>query len=70
MRKVVLNVPDEMYSFFIELVQKLGLEKEEEEENIEVPEWQKRTVMGRIESTLPNEYKTWEEIDNQLKDSK
>jgi len=58
-----------MYSFFMELIQKLGLEKLEEE-NIEVPEWQKRTVMGRIESTLPNEYKTWEEIEHQLRDSK
>lgn len=31
MKQITLNIPDNQYSFFLELVQKLGLEKVKEE---------------------------------------
>lgn len=30
MKQITINVPDEKYSFFLELIQNLGLEKENE----------------------------------------
>jgi hypothetical protein len=65
MKQVTINIPENMYSFFMELVQKLGLEKVENE-TVEVPDWQKTEVIRRMESTSPEEYLTWEEIESQL----
>ena len=32
-----------------------------------VPEWQKNIVRKRIENTEPEDYLSWEEVENQLK---
>lgn len=65
MKQVTINIPENMYGFFMELIQKLGLEKVENE-IVDIPEWQKREVIRRMESTSPEEYLTWEEIENRL----
>jgi hypothetical protein len=65
MKQVTINIPENMYGFFIELIQKLGLEKVENE-IVDIPDWQKREVIQRMESTSSEEYLTWEEIENRL----
>lgn len=65
MKQITINIPENMYGFFMELIQKLGLEKVENE-IVDIPDWQKREVISRMESTSPEEYLTWEEIENQL----
>ncbi len=64
MKKVTLHIPDHKYLFFMELLQNLGFDKSED---IEVPEWQKEVVRNRIKNTNPEEYLSWEEVENQLK---
>ena len=65
MKQVTINIPENMYGFFMELIQKLGLEKVENE-IVDIPDWQKGEVIHRMESTSHEEYLTWEEIENQL----
>ena len=65
MKQVTINIPENMYGFFIELIQKLGLEKVENE-IVDIPDWQKREVIRRMESTSSEEYLTLEEIENRL----
>ena len=65
MKQVTINIPENMYGFFMELIQKLGLEKVENE-IVDIPDWQKREVIRRMESTSSEEYLTWEEIENRL----
>ena len=65
MKQVTINIPENMYGFFMELIQKLGLEKVENE-IVDIPDWQKREVIRRMESTSSEEYLTLEEIENRL----
>lgn len=65
MKQITINIPENMYGFFMELIQKLGIEKVENE-IVEIQDWQKKEVINRMESTSPDEYMTWEEIENQL----
>lgn len=45
MREVTIRLPEERYSFFMELIANLGLEVESD---IDIPEWQKNIVRERI----------------------
>lgn len=64
MKQVLLNIPENRYEFFMELVEQLGLESTELEI---IPEWQKQIVLERIKTTKPEEYLSWEEIERELK---
>ena len=80
MKRITLNIPDNKYEFFLELVKNLGLEKVKEEpveasqealgieeDEYVVPEWQKEIVRERVKNTRPDEYLSWEEVRQQLK---
>jgi hypothetical protein len=45
MRKVTIRLPEERYSFFMELIANLGLEVQSD---IDIPEWQKNIVRERM----------------------
>lgn len=45
MREVTIKLPEERYSFFMELIANLGLEVESD---IDIPEWQKNIVRERM----------------------
>lgn len=64
MRQITINIPDNKFQFFVELVQQLGFETNEEPV---VPEWQKQVVRQRMNETPTSAYMTWEEVEQKLK---
>lgn len=38
-----------------------------EEQQNEIPEWQKKLVLERMKNTKPEDYLSWDEVENQLK---
>jgi len=52
MAQVTLNIPDNKYSAFLEVVKKLGYAQLESEYT--VPEWQKKEVNRRMEEYYKN----------------
>ncbi len=63
MKEVTVRIPDEKYSFFIELIESLGLE------NVmnDVPEFQKTEVRERIKKSKPENLLSWNEARKSLK---
>lgn len=49
MKQVTLNIPDSNFPFFMELVQKLGIEIAQNNDFV-VPEWQKEEVRKRYKN--------------------
>ncbi|MDH5476301.1 MAG: hypothetical protein OEX22_11465 [Cyclobacteriaceae bacterium] len=64
MKQVTLNVPDDKYKFFLELVNNLGFDKPEE---IHIPEEHKAIVRERILNSKPEELIPWKEARKQLR---
>ncbi|SNS73707.1 hypothetical protein SAMN06295967_12023 [Belliella buryatensis] len=74
MRRVILNIPENRYELFMELIRRLGIEKiQEKEVTIEsyeienLPEWQKEEILKRLAASKDSEYLTWEELRDSLK---
>ena len=63
MRQITLNIPDNKYKFFMELVQNLGFDKAEE---LHIHEEHKAIVRERIKNTKQEELISWEEARKQL----
>lgn len=64
MKQVILNIPDDKYQFFIELVDNLGFDKSED---IHIPEEHKAIVRERIKNSNPEELIPWQEARKQLR---
>ncbi len=64
MKQVTLNIPDNKYQFFIELVNNLGFDKPEE---IYISEEHKVIVRERILKSKPEELIPWAEARKQLR---
>lgn len=64
MKQITLNIPDNKYQFFIELVNNLGFDKPEE---IHIPEEHKAIVRARILNSKPEELIPWKEARKQLR---
>lgn len=64
MKEVTLKIPDNKYSFFMELVGNLGFEKVED---IDIPEEHKAIVRERIKNSKPGELIPWQEARKQLR---
>ncbi len=62
--KVTLDIPDNKYQFFIELVNNLGFDKPED---IHIPEEHKAIVRKRILNSKPEELIPWKEARKQLR---
>lgn len=73
MKQVTLNIPENLYSFFMDLVKNMGIEKIQEKEiptnesGQEVPAWQKEEVLKRIASMKKDEYVSWEDLVKEIK---
>lgn len=61
MKQVTLNIPEDRYKFFMELVEQLGLESSE---NAPIPEWQQELVLKRLKKIEqnPDHLLDWEEV--------
>lgn len=65
MKELTLKVPDSKLRFFLELVEQLGLEIKNEQD--EIPEIHKEIVRERIKNANQSDFVTWEEARKQLK---
>ncbi len=64
MKQVTLNIPNDKYKFFIELVNNLGFN---ELDNVHIPEEHKTVVRERILNSKPEELIPWKEARKQLR---
>ena len=64
--KITLDIPENKYQFFLELVKSLNFIKVDENDFV-VPEWQKKIVRDRIKDTKPEEYLSWDEVEDKFK---
>ncbi|VAX34919.1 hypothetical protein MNBD_UNCLBAC01-295 [hydrothermal vent metagenome] len=62
--KITLDIPDNKYQFFIELINNLGFDKSED---IHIPEEHKAIVRERILNSNPEELIPWKEARKQLR---
>ncbi|TVR86573.1 MAG: hypothetical protein EA411_10155 [Saprospirales bacterium] len=58
MKRVILKVPDKKLSFFLELIQHLGIEVAEE---TDIAEEHKAIVRDRIETAKDEDFVPWDE---------
>ncbi|MBS9523587.1 hypothetical protein KI659_06105 [Litoribacter alkaliphilus] len=63
MKKVTINVPDDKYLFFLELIESLGFDQE----GTEIPEAHNSLVRERIKNSEEDKLLTWKEGRKQLK---
>jgi hypothetical protein len=66
MKQITLNIPDEKFTFIIELLQKLGIHDVHENE-LYVPEWQKNIVSERIQDLNIEKMVDIEQFDKDMK---
>jgi len=64
MKQVTLNIPDNKYQFFIELVNNLGFDEPEE---ISIPDRHKTIVRNRILNSKSEELIPWEDAREKLR---
>ncbi|MAC95615.1 MAG: hypothetical protein CMC96_08935 [Flavobacteriales bacterium] len=63
MKEVRLKIPDNKISFFMELINQLGIEVAEQ---IDIPEEHKTIVRERIKTTKPEDMIPWDEARKQF----
>lgn len=64
MKQITLNIPDNKYQFFIELIANLGFEKSAE---LDISQEHKAIVRERITNSKPVELIPWHEARKQLR---
>jgi hypothetical protein len=64
MKQITLNIPENKYEFFLELVQNLGFEATEK---ITIPEEHKNIVRSRILKSKPEKLVPWSAARKQLR---
>lgn len=64
MKQITLNIPDDKYTFFLELMENLGFEKTDE---LTIPQEHKDIVRERIRNSKPDELISWDEARKKLK---
>lgn len=66
MKQLTINIPDNQYSFFLELVEKLGFEKVEE---LDIPEEHKTIVRERMKksSQNPDRLLDWDQVQDNFR---
>ncbi|MCC5906078.1 MAG: hypothetical protein JJU13_07735 [Balneolaceae bacterium] len=62
MKEIVLQIPDDKYDFFMELISQLGLEASQP---YPVPEFHKEVVRERIRTESQHEQLSWEQARKQ-----
>ncbi|MEP5611296.1 MAG: hypothetical protein ABJP45_03560 [Cyclobacteriaceae bacterium] len=58
MKQVTLNIPENKYDFFMELIESLGLELEDD---LQIPEEHKKLVLDRIKKSNSDNFIPWDE---------
>lgn len=70
MRQIVLNIPDNKFSFFMELIHNFKFIKientDEKTSDIEVPDWHKEIINKRIKNSKPEDMLNWKDVELKL----
>ncbi|GDX53507.1 hypothetical protein LBMAG27_25540 [Bacteroidota bacterium] len=61
MKQIILNVPENKYNFFIELIKSLDFVKTNNTD-FEINEEEKNIVRRRIKNSKPQDIKSWDEV--------
>jgi len=66
MRQLTVTIPDEFYKTFIAFFKHMPDVVIDERETIEVPEWQQKLVLERMENAKPEDFLDWDEVKKEL----
>ena len=62
MKQVTINVPDNKYGFFVELLKSISFVDKFNEEDIVISEQEKKIIRQRIKTAKPHNFKKWDDI--------
>jgi len=63
---MIINVPDNKYGFFSELLQSIDFVNKFNEAEYEIMEREKKLIRQRIKNAKPENFKNWEDIKDQF----
>ena len=67
MKHVTIGIPNKQYAMVLKLVKSLPDITIREEEDFVIPEWQKEIVRQRIKNAKPENFKSYSEVQKNLK---
>lgn len=69
MREITVKIPENKYDAFVAMMKELKIEVPEHEvdDEIEIPEWQKKIVRERIKNAKADNFVSWEEARKKLR---
>ena len=66
MRQLTVTIPDDFYKTFIAFFKHMPDVVIDEKETIEVPEWQQKLVLERMENAKSEDFLDWDEVKKEL----
>ena len=67
MKQVTINIPDNKYGFFVELLKSISFVDKFNEEEILVSAQEKKIIRQRIKTAKPHNFKKWKDIKKKSK---
>lgn len=67
MKQVTISIPDSFYETFVDFLKHIPDAKIKEEDNVVIPEWQKKETLHRIKTSSKSDYIEWGKTKKQLK---
>ncbi len=61
MKQIILNIPENKYNFFVELIKSLDFVKENNHD-FDISEEEKNIVRNRIKNAKPADMKEWKDV--------
>lgn len=61
MKQIILNIPENKYNFFVELIKSLDFVKENNND-FDISEEEKNIVRNRIKNAKPADMKEWKDV--------
>jgi hypothetical protein len=67
MKQILLNIPDDKYPAFMEILNSLDFVKMHNENDVYISDEEKELVLNRIKNSNPADGKRWEDIKDSFK---
>ena len=64
MKQIVLNIPENKYKLFMEMIKKVEFIKEYNELEISIPIEEQNLILDRIKKTKKTDLKQWDDVKN------
>ena len=62
MKQVTINIPDNKYGFFVELLKSISFVDKFNEDDIVISEQEKKIIRQRIKTAKPHNFKKWDDV--------